>query len=414
MTELKDTAIIPFGGKQMHNILKVTEDIYYVGASDRRLALFENLYPIADGVSYNSYLICDEKTALLDTVDSAVSGQFFDNLDKALSGRTLDYIIVNHMEPDHCSMLLEVKKLYPDATIVTNAKAAIMIGEYFGIGESEIKRIGEGDKLSLGRHELNFYMAPMVHWPEVMVTFDSFSGVLFSADAFGTFGALNGNIFADEVDYSAKINEARRYYTNIVGKYGVQVQALLKKAEGLDIKYICPLHGPIWRTDPQKLISKYKLWSSYTPEDNAVMIAYASIYGGTKNAAELLASRLAKRGVKNIVMYDVSVTHFSTLLAECFRCSTLVFASVTYNGGLFTHMELLLNELKSHNLQNRKFALIQNGTWSPMSGKVMGSILSEMKNMTQVGETLTVRAAVNEQLLPELETLADEIVKTLQ
>lgn len=395
------------------DVRKVTEDTFYIGASDRRLALFENIYPIPNGVSYNSYVITDEKTALLDTVDSSVGERFLENLESALRGRPLDYIVVDHMEPDHCSMLKAVKERYPAAVIVTNAKAAIMIGEYFGIGESEIKKVAEGDSLSLGKHELRFYMAPMVHWPEVMVTYDAFTGALFSADAFGTFGALDGNIFADETDILANIAEARRYYTNIVGKYGAQVQALLKKASGLDFKFVCPLHGPVWRETPSVLLNKYDLWSSYMPEDRAVMIAYASIYGGTQKAAELLASRLADKGVKNIAVYDVSVTHFSTVLSECFRCSTLVFASVTYNGGLFTNMELLINELKAHNLANRKVALIQNGTWSPMSGKLMNEAFAGMKNIEQVGETLTVRAALKPEQSAQIDALADAIIKTL-
>lgn len=399
----------------MHCERKITEDIYWVGGSDRRLALFENVYPIPDGVSYNSYLVLDEKTVLLDTVDKAVSGVFFENIEAVLGGRSLDYLIVNHMEPDHCSAIGELVLRYPEVKIVGNPKTAAMLGQFFSFDAAgRFVTVKEGDTLDTGRHKFSFYFAPMVHWPEVMVTYDSADGVLYSADAFGTFGALNGNIFADEVDFENKyLDEARRYYTNIVGKYGVPVQTLLKKTAALEIKMICPLHGPIWRENIGWFVDKYAKWSSYTPEDNTVVIAYGTIYGGTQNAAEILASELAEKGVKGIKMYDVSVTHPSVILSECFRASHIVLAAPTYNGGIFTPMETLINELKAHALQNRTFALIDNGTWAAVSGKQMKAALEEMKNMTVIGETVSVKSAVSEEQYNALGKLAEEIASSI-
>lgn len=399
----------------MHNERKITEDMYLVGGSDRRLALFENVYPIPDGISYNSYLVLDEKTVLLDTVDKAVSGIFFENIEAVLGGRNLDYLIVDHMEPDHCAAIGELVLRYPDVKIVGNAKTAAMLGQFFSFDAgSRFVTVKEGDVLDTGRHKFSFYFAPMVHWPEVMVTYDSTDGILYSADAFGTFGALNGNIFADEVDFEEKLlDEARRYYTNIVGKYGVPVQTLLKKASSLEIKMICPLHGPVWRENFGFFIDKYAKWSSCTPEDNTVVIAYGTIYGGTQNAAEILASALAEKGVKGIKMYDVSVTHPSTILAECFRASHIVLAAPTYNGGVFTPMETLINELKAHALQNRTFALIENGSWAATSGKQMRAALEEMKNITVFEETVSVKSAVSEEQRNSLCKLADELAASV-
>ena len=304
----------------MYNVRKVTEDIVWVGASDRRLALFENIFPIPRGVSYNSYVLLDEKTVLLDTVDASVAGQFFENLEHVLDGRKLDYLIVNHMEPDHCAMIGDLVRRYPEVQVVGNTKTFGMIKQFFGTDFAErAVTVKEGDTLATGAHTLHFVMAPMVHWPEVMVTYDEKDKVLFAADGFGTFGALNGNIFADEVDFDRDwLDDARRYYTNIVGKYGASVQALLKKASGLEIAVICPLHGPIWRENLGYILEKYQKWSTYEAEDQAVVILYATMYGNTASAADALAGRLAAKGVKKIAVYDVSNTHVSELISEIF------------------------------------------------------------------------------------------------
>ncbi len=398
----------------MHCVRPIVSDVLLVGASDRRLALFENIYPIPRGVSYNAYLVLDEKTVLLDTADSAVSVRFLENLAHGLQGRSLNYIIVNHMEPDHCATLADVLRLYPEAKIVASAKAISMIGQFFDCDVTDrCTMVKEGDTLSTGRHNFTFAMAPMVHWPEVMVTYDTTDKILFSADAFGTFGALNGNIFADEVAFESEwLPDARRYYTNIVGKYGPQVQTLLKKAAGLDIQLLCPLHGPIWRENTGWFVEKYQRWSSYTPEENTVAIFCGSVYGNTENAADILAAALAERGVRHVALYDVSHTDLSHLVAEAFRCSHLVFASATYNNGIFTPMETLLMDLKAHNLQNRTVALIENGTWAPQAGKLMGELVNGMKNMTLLEGTVSLKSAVKERA--SLESLADALAAGLQ
>lgn len=382
----------------MHCVKKVTDDLYWIGGSDRRLALFENVYPIPRGVSYNSYVLLDEKTVLLDTVDASISGLFFENLEYVLNGRTLDYLIVNHMEPDHCAVIGDVVRRYPDVKLVCNAKTVPMLKQFFNFPvEDRTVIVKEMDTLCTGKHTFAFVMAPMVHWPEAMVSYDTVDKILFSADGFGTFGAINGNLFADEVNFERDwLDDARRYFINIVGKYGVQVQNLLKKAATLEIKMICPLHGPVWRENLGWFIEKYDTWSSYKPEDQAVMIAYASIYGNTENAAEILASKLADKGVKNIAMYDVSVTDPSVIVSESFRCSHLVFAAPSYNGGIFTKMETVLSELKAHSLQNRTVAIMENGTWAPVAGRQMREIFAGMKNIELLEEGVTIRSAVKE------------------
>ena len=393
----------------------VTSDIYYVGSSDRRLALFESVYPIPRGVSYNSYLILDEKTVLLDTVDRSVSTVFFENIKALLDGRKLDYVIVNHMEPDHAATLSELRLRYPEATFVATQKAVDMMGQFFeSTTATPFMAVKEGDSLCTGRHNFTFVTAPMVHWPEVMVSYDSTDKVLFSADAFGTFGALSGNIFADEYDFERDwLDDARRYYTNIVGKYGVQVQNLLKKAGGLDIKFICPLHGPIWRKDIAWFIDKYDKWSSYTPEGKSVLIAYASVYGDTENAANILATELAENGVRNIAMYDVSTVHPSVIVSEAFRCSHLVFAATTYNMGIFVNMEIALNDIKAHNLQNRKVAILENGSWAPASGKLMRELISPMKNMTIIEQSTTLKSSVKAQNVDDIKAMAKALAVDL-
>ena len=393
----------------------VTSDIYYVGSSDRRLALFESVYPIPRGVSYNSYLILDEKTVLLDTVDRSVSTVFYENIKALLDGRKLDYVIVNHMEPDHAATLSELRLRYPEATFVATQKAVDMMGQFFdSTTATPFLAVKEGDSLCTGRHNFSFVTAPMVHWPEVMVSYDSTDKVLFSADAFGTFGALGGNIFADEYDFQRDwLDDARRYYTNIVGKYGVQVQNLLKKAGGLDIKFVCPLHGPIWRKDIAWFIDKYDKWSSYTPEDKSVLIAYASVYGDTENAANILATELAENGVRNIAMYDVSTVHPSVIVSEAFRCSHLVFAATTYNMGIFVNMEIALNDIKAHNLQNRKVAILENGSWAPASGKLMRELISSMKNMTIIEQSTTLKSSVKAQNVDDIKAMAKALAVDL-
>ena len=397
----------------MYCTRKITEDISYIGGSDRRLSLFENMYPVPNGVSYNAYFLDDEKIAILDTVDKSIMEQYLENIDFLLNGRTPDYIIVNHMEPDHCAALGTLCAKYPSLQIVCTAKAAALIGQFYNAElAARCLQVKEGDTLSLGRHTLAFYTAPMVHWPEVMVTYDQTEHVLFSADAFGTFGALGGSIFADETGFD--FAEARRYYANIVGKYGPQVLALLKKAAGLAIDCICPLHGPIWRRGFDTFVEKYQKWASYTPEEKAVLIAYGSIYGGTQNAAEILAAKLAEKGVTNLAVYDVSCIHPSYLVSEAFRCSHLVFASSTYNNGIFTNMETLLLDLKAHALKNRTAALMENGSWAPQSGKLMRELLTSMPGITLLEETVSLRSTVKPDNLTEIDALASALAADLQ
>ncbi len=399
----------------MYNVRKVTEDIVWVGASDRRLALFENIFPIPRGVSYNSYVLLDEKTVLLDTVDASVAGQFFENLEHVLDRRKLDYLIVNHMEPDHCAMIGDLVRRYPEVQVVGNTKTFGMIKQFFGTDFAErAVTVKEGDTLATGAHTLHFVMAPMVHWPEVMVTYDEKDKVLFAADGFGTFGALNGNIFADEVDFDRDwLDDARRYYTNIVGKYGASVQALLKKASGLEIAVICPLHGPIWRENLGYILEKYQKWSTYEAEDQAVVILYATMYGNTASAADALAGRLAAKGVKKIAVYDVSNTHVSELISEIFRASHVVFAAPTYNGGIYPVMENLLADMKALAVQNKTVALMENGTWAPMTAKQMREKLAELKNVTILDTQITIKSAMAPEQEGQLEALADAIVASM-
>ena len=400
----------------MHNTQKITADLTWIGASDRRLALFENVYPIPRGISYNSYLLTDEKTVLFDTVDSAVSKQFEENLQFALNGRALDYVIVQHMEPDHCSQIEHLLHFYPQVKIVCNAQTKKMMTQFFAFNlpEEQYLVVKEGETLSTGKHVLRFVMAPMVHWPEVMVTYDETTQTLFSADAFGTFGALNGNIFADEVNFERDyLDEARRYYANIVGKYGPQVQTLLNKVCGLPLQCICPLHGFVWRKNLDWLLAKYQKWAIYEAEDKEIVIAYGSIYGNTQNAAEILATKLAEKGMKNIKMFDVSVTHPSYIMAEAFRAKTLVFAAVAYNGGIFVNMDNLLREITAHNLQNRNIAIMDNGTWAATAGKQMREELEKLKNCTFIEPNVTLKSALKEEQCADLEGLADAIVAGL-
>ncbi len=396
----------------MHCTVQISEDLFWVGGSDRRLALFENVYPIARGVSYNAYVVLDEQTVLLDTTDAAIGAQFLDNVDHVLGGRKLDWIIVNHLEPDHAATLAEVSRRHPQARIVLNDKAVAMAVQFFG---NEISQrfhvVKEGDMLSTGRHAFHFVMAPMVHWPEVMVTYDVTDKVLFSADAFGAFGALNGVMFADEVNFERDwLDDARRYYTNIVGKYGAPVQALLKKASALDISMICPLHGPIWRENIGWFVDKYQQWSTYTPESDGVLIAYASVYGHTQLAAEKLAFALRNLGVRDIAMYDVSVTHPSYIVSDAFRLSKWALLSATYNAGIFPPMETLLMDLKAHALKNRTVAVVDNGSWAPVAGKLMRDVLSTMK-VNVLEDKLSIRSALDEKAEADLQAIAKALVE---
>lgn len=398
----------------MYCVRKMTEDLYWVGASERRLSLFENAYPLTNGVSYNSYLLLDEKTVLIDTVDKSVSSLFFENVDHVLGGRKLDYLIVQHMEPDHAATIGELVLRHPELTIVCNAKTRTMMQNFFTFDiDSRLQLVKEMDTLTTGRHTFAFVMAPMVHWPEVMVSYDTTTKTLYSADAFGTFGALNGNLYADEVNFRTEwLADARRYYTNIVGKYGTQVQTLLKKAAGLEIEMICPLHGPVWRKDIAWFLDKYIHWATYTPEDDAVVIAYASVYGGTENAANILACRLREQGVQ-VEMFDTSVTPASYILAAAFRFSHVVLAAPTYNGGVFVTMENLLHDLTAHGLKGRRAAYIENGSWAPTSARGMQKLLEPL-NWETAADTVTLRSALRQGQQEDLERMAAQLAESVK
>ena len=387
----------------MYNIRKVTDDITWIGASDRRLALFENIFPIKRGVSYNSYVLLDEQTVLFDTVDASVAGQFFENLEAALEGRSLDYLIVNHMEPDHCAMIGDIVRRYPAVKIVGNTKTFGMMNQFFGTDFSERSVVvKEGDTLSLGKHELTFVMAPMVHWPEVMVTYDSTDKVLFSADGFGKFGALDV-----EEDWAC---EARRYYIGIVGKFGAQVQALLKKTAGLDIQKICALHGPILTENLEYYIGKYQLWSTYTPEDEGIFIAYCSLHGNTEKAAKKLAEILEAKGAPKVAISDLSRDDMAECIEDAFRYDRLVLAAPTYDGGVMPVMADFINHLKMKAYQKRKVAFIENGSWAPMAAKLMKEQMSAMKDIEIVDEHVTIRSAFKQSDVAALEALAGKLL----
>jgi len=399
----------------MFCVRKVTEDLYWVGGNDKRLALFENVHPIPRGVSYNSYLLLDEKTVLFDTVDWSICRQFLENIQAVLNGRPLDYLVINHMEPDHGAAIEEIILRYPDVKIISTEKSFLLMRQFGFEIDGRMEEVVEGDVKSFGKHEVTFVAAPMVHWPEAMVTFDTTNGVLFSADAFGSFGALDGKLFNDEVDFDRDwIDEARRYYTNIVGKYGPHVQALLKKASELDIKMICPLHGPVWRTDLGYFIDKYDKWSRYEPEEKAVMIVYASMYGNTEAAATALATKFVEKGMKNVVMYDVSSTHVSELISETFRVSHVVLASVTYNLGIYPPMHNYLMDMKALNLQKRTFAIIENGSWACKSGSLMSEFLEEMREMTVLEDKVTLVSSMNEGNMTDMDTIVEGVIESMK
>lgn len=400
----------------MHNVRKVTEDLYWVGGDDHRLSLFENIHPIPRGVSYNSYLLLDKKTVLFDTVDWSIGRQFIENIQAVLDGRPLDYMVINHMEPDHAAMIEEVMLRYPKVKVISNEKAFYLMNQFgFHIDSSKTQEVKEGDKISFGKHEILFVAAPMVHWPEAMVSFDLTNGVLFSADAFGSFGALDGKLFNDEVKFDREwLDDARRYYTNIVGKYGPHVQSLLKKAAGIDIKIICPLHGPVWRNDLGYFLEKYDKWSRYEPEEKGVMIVYASMYGNTENAVSVLASKLVEKGMTNVIMYDVSKTHVSQLISETFKYSHVVLASVTYNLGIYPLMHNYLMDMKALNLQKRTFGILENGSWACESGKLMQEFLEGMREMTVLNERVTLTSSMNENTVEEMNTFVNSILESMK
>ncbi|MCB6611112.1 FprA family A-type flavoprotein [[Clostridium] symbiosum] len=400
----------------MYCVRNVTEDLYWVGANDHRLALFENIHPIPRGVSYNAYLLLDEKSVLFDTVDWSACRQLLENMDHLLGGKPLDYLVINHMEPDHGASIEEILLRNPDVKIVSTEKAFMLMRQFgFDVDSHELIEVHEGDTMTFGKHTVTFVFAPMVHWPEAMVTFDITNGVLFAADAFGSFGALDGKLFNDEVNFDRDwIDDARRYFTNIVGKYGPHVQALLKKAGTIDIKMICPLHGPVWRSDLGYFIDKYDHWSRYEPEEKGVLIAYASMYGNTEAAAQALATKLCEKGMTNVHVYDVSNTHVSQLISETFRLSHVVLASVTYNLGIYPVMHNFLMDMKALNLQNRTIAIIENGSWACKSGDLMQKFVDEeLKNMTVLNERLSLASALHADKATELDALADGIIESM-
>lgn len=400
----------------MDCIQKITPHIDWVGGSDRRLALFENMFPLENGVTYNAYMILDQKTALVDTVDNAIRQQFFENLQASLAGRPLDYLVINHMEPDHCAHIADICRIWPEVKIVGNAKTFRMIRQFYRMDlEGRTLEVQEGDTLSLGRHTLRFYMAPMVHWPEVMFTCETTEGILFSADAFGTFGGFTGNLFSDQLDYKALyMDEARRYYSNIVGKYGAQVLAALNKLDSQPLSLICPLHGPVLRGDDiPMLMEKYTRWAAYRPEKAGVVLAYASMYGNTEEAVHRLAGLLSQRDVRDLRIYDVSKTHYSVIIAEAFQYSHLVLASPTYNMHLYQAMDQLVCDMANLNLQNRGVAVIGNGSWSPVAHTILEKKLCEMKDMRLVAPPLAIRSALAPEQAGDLADMADKLAASV-
>ncbi len=396
----------------MNGVKKVTEDISWIGGSDRRLERFENIFPIPEGVSYNSYFVDDEKTVVFDTADISVSAQYMENLRIVLEGKKLDYLVVLHMEPDHCSLIGAVAGLFPDVTVVGSAKTFTIMEQFFPESAAYKKlEVKEGDTLSTGKHTFHFVAAPMVHWPEVLMAYDDCSKGLFCADAFGTFGALDGGLFADEFDFEKDfLDSARRYYANIVGKYGMQVQAVLKKAAGLDIQMLLSLHGPVWRKDIPWFIEKYQKWSSYEAETDDIIIVYGSLYGHTASAAEAVASAVREKSGKNVRVYDVSGTDVSYLMGEVWKCRKIVLMCPTYNNGIYPPMESFLHDMAALGVQNRIFALAQNGTWAPATVKLMTERLQTLKNVVILEDTLTIKSALHAKDNESVEAFVTAIV----
>lgn len=383
----------------------ISNDIIYIGADDKDIDLFENQYKVPNGISYNSYIIKDEKIAIMDTIDKRKTKEWIDNLEKALNGKNPDYLVISHLEPDHAYNIEYLSKKYPEMKLVGNDKTFAFIPQFFNIPNLEERKVlvKEGDTLSLGKHTLKFFMAPMVHWPEVMVEYEEYEKILFTADAFGKFGSLDTDEPWDD--------EARRYYINIVGKYGLQVQNLLKKASTLDIKMICPLHGPILKDNLEHYINKYNIWSSYTPEEDGIFIACSSIHGNTFEACKVLKEILEKNGAKKVILSDLSRADMAESVANAFRYSKIIFAASSYNFGVFTPMKQLLMHLQERNFQNRTVGIIENGTWAPTAGKCMQDILVAMKNINIIDPLVTIRSRLNEESKLKLEELSKNILE---
>ena len=400
----------------MYTVRKVTDDLYYVGGDDRRLELFENIFPIPEGVSYNSYLLMDEKTVLVDAVDWAITREYIVNVSRVLDGRDLDYMIINHMEPDHCSSIELMLQRYPNLKIISSEKGIMFMRQFGYHVDDRYIEVKEGDTINFGKHTYTFVEAPMVHWPEVLMTYDTTDKILFSADAFGSFIANNGRLFADEVDWDRDyLDEARRYYTNIVGKYGTFVQKALEKAGGLELNMICPLHGLVWRDNFDYIIDKYVHWATYEPEEDGVLIVYASMYGNTEFAAQALATKLSEAGMSNFSLRDVSNTHVSTLIAESFKYSNIVLASVTYNLGIYPPMKNYLEDMKALNLQNRAVTIIDNGSWAPQAGEKMEKYLDEeMKLMDVLPEQLNMVSSLKAMKEPDMDAIVEGIQDSIK
>ncbi len=394
---------------------EIVSNVFWVGGNDHRIERFENMFPLPHGVAYNAYMILDDKTVLLDTVDVAIRDQFIENVVHVLDGRPLDYLVINHMEPDHCGNIEAIVRMYPEVKVVGNKKTFEFFNQYYSLDISkQAVVVKEGDTITLGQHTLRFYMAPMVHWPEVMFTFEVSQGILFSADVFGSFGIHPGTLFADEVDYDRLfLDETRRYYTNIVGRYGSQVKAALSRLPMDSVKLLCPLHGPIWRTDIDYIVNKHLLWSSYKAEKQGVVLVYASMYGNTENAIFALANKLAERGVADMRVYDVSKTDGSYIIADLWKYSHFVLASPTYNMHLYLPMESLLRELAVLNFQNRAAAIMGNHTWASAAIKVSTGLLGTMKDIRLIGESLDIRSSLKAEQEGRLDALADAITQSL-
>lgn len=401
----------------MYTVRKVVDDLYWIGGNDHRLALFENIFPIPRGVSYNSYLLLDEKTVVFDSVDWSVAREYLRHIELLLEGRPLDYMVIHHMEPDHCAAIDEVCLRYPNVKVISSEQGFQIMNQIgYHIKDEQKVIVKEGDTFSFGKHTLAFVEAPMVHWPEVLMSFDTSNGVLFSADAFGSFGAIDGKLFNDEVNFDRDwLDDARRYYTNIVGKYGPFVQDVLKKASTLPIKYICPLHGLVWRNNLAYFIEKYDKWSKYEPEEEGIMIAYASMYGNTEYAAQSLATALCERGMTEVVVHDVSNTDVSQLISDTFKYSHIVLASVTYNLGIYPVMKDFINDMQALNVQNRTVALIENGTWACTVGDLMEEYIDEnLKLVDVLNDRVTVNTALNDANVKDVDALADAIIDSIK
>lgn len=401
----------------MYNTQKIKENVYWVGGNDRRLHRFENLFPLQFGIAYNSYMIMDEKTALIDTVDSSISQLFIDNVEYVLQGRDLDYLVVNHMEPDHCGNIETILRRYPNCKFVGNAKTFQFFSQFYDFDATyayyEVKDL---DEIVLGEHTLRFYYAQMVHWPEVMMTLETTDHILFSADAYGTFGAHNGSIFADEIDYRRNnVDEARRYYANIIGRFGLPVQTIMRKLSNEVIKMICSVHGPIYResTELALILDKYEKWSHNEPEVKSVLMLYGTMYNNTELVVDTLATKLAQRGVRNMRIYDVSEFDVSYLVADVWKYSHIVIASPTYNTGTFHLIHNLLHDLASLNLTNRKFAIIVNQTWGGVVLKQLQALIGQMKNVEMIAEPLMIKSTLKNDNLVAIEKFADEIATSV-